>query len=208
MEFLSEDATYLAGGLAVLAAIFLVALKLSQQGKFLIWALAALGLAGLVLLVEWLWVTDTERIEQVVYRLRRAVAHSDAPAVIAELAPDIRYSQSGLVMEGDDARGFIESQLEKVRFDFVRITQLRAQAFPQSRRGKAEFRVVASGSYQSQPVTLNFGTTNLDFSLGFREAAPKTWRVERINLTRAPRDMPVPGGGGTRPRYPGLPRPY
>ena len=41
MEFLSEDATYLAGGLATVGAIFLVLLRVTQQGKYLIWASAA-----------------------------------------------------------------------------------------------------------------------------------------------------------------------
>lgn len=199
MEFLSEDATYVAGGLGILAAVFLVALKLTQQGKFLIWALTALGVAGVVLLIEWLWVTDSERIEQVVYELRRAVAASDAPAVLAQLTPDIQYSQSGHMISGEAARSFVESELGKVRFDFVRITHLEARAFQQSRRGTAGFRVLASGSYQVSLVAYNFGTTNLDFSLGFREVAPHSWKVERISLTRAPREMPMPGGV-SRPR--------
>src|SRR5262245_28657085 len=120
MEFLSDDPTYLAGGLGLLAAVFLVALKLTQQGKFLVWACAALGLAGVVLLIERLWVTDSERIEQVVYELREAVAASDAPAVLALLTPDIQYSQAGHILSAESARGFIESELGKVQFDFVR----------------------------------------------------------------------------------------
>src|SRR5690348_12506719 len=146
MEFLAEDPTYLAGGLAILAAVFLVALRLTQQGKFLIWACAALAAAGLVVLVEWLWVTDTERVEQVVYDLRRAVADSDAPAVLALLTDDVQYGQSNSVVISDEpARAFIAAQLEKARFDFVRITRLEARASARTRRGQAEFRILASG---------------------------------------------------------------
>lgn len=198
MEFLSEDVTYLAGALGILGAVFLVALKLSQQGKFLVWAGAAFGLAGLALLVEWLWVTDSERIEQVVYDLRQAVAASDVPGVLALLTPDVQYAQSDHSVSGAAARGFITTELAKVRFDFIRITHLEARAFQQSRRGKAMFRVLASGSYQTSIVAYNFGTTNLDFSLGFREVGPRTWRVERISLTRPPRELPTPTPGPTR----------
>ena len=74
MTYLSEDPTYLAGGLLLLAGAFLVALKVTQQGKYLIRAGIALGLGLVVVVVEWLWVTDNERIEQVVYDLRRAVS--------------------------------------------------------------------------------------------------------------------------------------
>jgi hypothetical protein len=204
MGFLSEDASYLAGGLAILAALFLVALKTSQQGRFLIWAGAALGLAALALLVEQLWVTDNERIEQVVYDLRGAVAASDAPAVFALLTPEVQFVQNGRSISGEASRGFIQSHVERAKFDFVRITKLQANAGSQSGRGSAGFRVLASGSYQVGSVDFNFGTTNLDFSLGFRELSPKVWRVDRITLTRAPRDMPDPGRSSneTRPKLP------
>ena len=38
MEFLSEDATYLAGGLGLLGLVFLIALRVTQRGRFLVWA--------------------------------------------------------------------------------------------------------------------------------------------------------------------------
>jgi len=176
MGFLSEDVTYLAGGLGILAGVFLVALKVTQQGKFLIWAMTALGLAGLTLVVEKLWVTDNERIEQVVYELRDAVAASNAPAVLALLTPDVQYGQwnrQDQAVEGSAARAFIESELGKVRFDFLRLSQLQSNAGSQSGRGSALFRVIAGGSYNTPFANLNFGTAHLDFALGFRRTAPK-----------------------------------
>jgi hypothetical protein len=194
MEFLSEDPTYLAGGLGILAAVFLIALKTTQQGKFLIWALTALGLSALVLVIEQLWVTDNERIEEVVYGLRTAVAASDAKGVIAYLAPDVEYVQDGFTVSGEATRSFIETELGRAKFDFVRVMNVEANAGRQSGRGSAVFRILASGSYQTPVVTYNFGTTNLDFSLGFQQTVPHVWKVDRITLTRAPREMPIPGG--------------
>jgi hypothetical protein len=204
MELLSEDATYLAGGLGILAMILLVALRVTQQGKFLIWAGAALSLAALLVLVEYLWVTDTERIEQVVYDLRGAVAASNAPAVFALLTPDVQFVQKGQNISGDETRSYIKENLDRAKFDFVRVTKLEANAGRQSGRGSALFRILASGSYQVGSVPFNFGTTNLDFSLGFRELSPKVWRVDRITLTRAPREMPDPGRSAneSRPKLP------
>lgn len=202
MEFLSEDATYLAGGLGILAAVFLIALKVTQQGKFLIWALSALGGAALVLVVEQLWVTDNERVERVVYELRDAVAASDPPRVFAQLTPDVEFIQNGQAISGEMTRNYIKLHLSATRFDFVRVTRLETNAGRQSRRGSAVFRILASGSYQ-QPVaeiTYNFGTTNLDFALSLRETEPGVWKVDRITLTRAPRELPMPGGGTYRPR--------
>lgn len=82
MSYLSEDPTVLAGGLLMLAAAFGVALKVTQQGKYLIGASIAAALAAVVVAVEWMWVTDTERIEDVVYDLRQAVLDSDVDRVM------------------------------------------------------------------------------------------------------------------------------
>src|SRR4051794_20690928 len=67
MESLSEDPTYLAGGLGLVALMLLVALRVTQQGRYLIRALIVLGLAAAVLVIEHFWFTDAERIEGVVY---------------------------------------------------------------------------------------------------------------------------------------------
>jgi ketosteroid isomerase-like protein len=202
MQFLSEDATYLAGGLAVLGVAFLIAMRVTQRGRYLIWALAALGLAGAALVIEHFWVTDAERIERVVYDLRDAVAASDAERVLTHLAPDVEFVQQGHTRAaGEATRAHIRTLLANTRFDFVRITHLKAEASPQSRLGSAEFRVIAGGSREVASVLHNFGTTNSDWSLGFEEVSPGVWKVNRITPTRPPSGMPGPGGsGGSRYR--------
>lgn len=189
MEFLSEDPTYLAGGLGLLAGAFLIALRLTQQGKFLVWAGVAFALALLVLGIERVWVTDNERIEQTVYDLGRAVAASDVPGALGLMTPDVQFVARGDPQTSETTRGMIELYVSNARFDFLRINQLRANAGGQSRRGTAEFRVVASGSFEGPYNTLNFGTTNSAWSLGLRETSPGVWKVNRIT------PVSVPGGG-------------
>ncbi len=77
----------------LLAGAFVVALNVTQQGKYLIRAGIAFGLALMVVAIEWFWVTDNERIEQVVYDLRRAVQSSDVEGVLAHMAPNVQYLQ-------------------------------------------------------------------------------------------------------------------
>jgi hypothetical protein len=192
MEFLSEDPTYLAGGLVFLGLVLLIAVRVTQQGRYLVWAGVALALALVVVVVEHFWVTDAERIEQVVYRLRNSVQHSDVEGVYAELTPDVQFVRAGFPISGDLLRNYIKRNLERARFDFVRISRLHASAGRQTRRGAAEFRVITGGTYQGPNVALNFGATNLDFSLGLRETEPGVWKVERISQTHVPRDMPMP----------------
>jgi len=198
MEFLSEDPRYLAGGLGLLAASFFIALRVTQQGKYLVWSLLSLGLMALVLVVEWLWVTDSERIEQAVYDLGRAVAASDAPGVLDRLTPDVQLVVGGSVAPGftpgEGTREMIRERVAGSKFDVLRITSLRANAGGQSRRGTAEFRVIASGSSEGPFNTLNFGSVNSSWSLGFRETSPGVWKVNRIT------PVSVPGLPGLAPR--------
>ena len=197
MEFLSEDPTFLAGGLGLLGMGFLIALKLTQQGKFLVWALASLGLAVLVVGVERVWVTDNERIEAAVYSLGQAVEASDVPGVLDRLAPDVMYVAGGNSMSSDETRNMLKAIVSNAKFDFLRINRLRASAGDQSRRGTAEFNVIAGGSYQTPINALNFGTHNSTWSLGFREQAPGVWKVNRITPVNVPGGQSVLPAGAT-----------
>src|SRR5262249_42654940 len=138
MTFLSEDPTYLAGALLLLAGAFAVALRVTQQGKYLVWALAAAGLAGGVVAVERCWVTDNERIERVVYDLRRAVLASDVEGVLRHLTPDVQYVQGGTPLSGEATRELIRTNLGNASLDLVHLRELQTSAGRQTRRGKAE----------------------------------------------------------------------
>jgi hypothetical protein len=105
MTYLSEDPTFLAVVFLVLAGISLAALKVTQHGKYLVHAGIALGLGLAVFVVDWFWVTDTERIERVVYDLQRAVANSDADAVISHLAPNVQYLQGDTALSEEAPTG-------------------------------------------------------------------------------------------------------
>jgi ketosteroid isomerase-like protein len=192
MEFLSEDPTYVVGALGLVAAALLIALKVTQQGKYLIWASASVGLALVVMLVEWLWVTDNERIEQTVYDLGRAVAASDSTKMLGFLTDDVIYvSRQQGSMPTADTRLLAAAKVKDAKFDFLRITHLRANAGGQSRRGTAEFQVVCGGSIQQGGTTYNFGTTNSSWSLGLRETSPGVWKVNRITPVVLPGNQSV-----------------
>ena len=95
MSMFSEDPTLPVGALLLAAAVCFVTLRARQEGKYLIWGLAALAAAAGVAAVEWFWVTDEERIEAVVYDLRRSLLASDPQGVLAHLTPDVQYVQGG-----------------------------------------------------------------------------------------------------------------
>jgi hypothetical protein len=186
MEYLSEDPWPLAGALGLVALGFLVALMITQQGKHLVRAGIALGLALAVIGIERVWVTDNERIEAVVYDLARAVGASDPAPIEAHLAPD--FEEAGESVR----RAVIRASLPNIKFDFIRVSKLRVNAGAQTRLGTADFTVHAGGM-ASVPLfgSHAFATppSGTDWSLGFREAAPGQWKVTRITPTRLPRGL-------------------
>jgi hypothetical protein len=195
MTHLSEDPTYLAGGFLLLAAGFLVALKVSQQGKYLIRAGVAVGLAVAVVVIEWLWVTDVERIQQVVYDLRQAVLECDAETALAHMSPTIQYSDGNRSLSADATRTLIRLNLSRTHFEFIRISELRTTVGRQSRRGTAEFRAFTRGAFSDSPGMSQAGTAVTAWSLGFEEAAPGSWKVNRITLlSSTPERSTLPAG--------------
>ncbi len=208
MSWLSEDPMPLAGVLGVLAVVFLVLLKLRQQGKYLIWAGIALLLALAVVLVEQVWVTDRERIEAVVYDLADAVERSDADAALSYMTPDVSLTREGVSIGGpgfaavgrlvpgmtpgatNPARAMIRGTIQTARFDFLTVSHLDVDFGRQTRMGTADFRVHAGGSFGS----FNFLTpsSGTDWSLGVREVDDQ-WKVQSITATRLPRGYQIPG---------------
>lgn len=186
MAILSEDPSFLLTVLVLVAGAFLIALKVTQQARYLFWALGTLGLAVILLLVESVWVTDNERIEQVVDDLRRAVLASDAEGVLAHLTADVEYGQGGSYLSGDTTRELIRANLAHATFDFVHVNGLQVSAGSKTRRGKAEFHVYAKGTLRMSLGSYNVGTANSTWSLGFEETATGTWKVNRITPVSVP----------------------
>jgi hypothetical protein len=186
MAYLSEDPTYFVGGLLLLAGAFLVALNITQQGKYLIRAGIMLGLAVLVVAIEWFWVTDNERIEQVVYALRQAVLNSDAEGVLTHMAPNVQYLQADTALSEDATREMIKTSLSHAEFEFVRVLDLQTSVGKQSRRGQAEFRIATRGHLNSSPGIIDLGAAVTTWSLGFQETAPHVWKVSRISPVSMP----------------------
>jgi hypothetical protein len=189
MTFLSEDPTYLIGALVLLSGAFVIALKGTQQGKYLLGAGVALALALAVFLIEWIWVTDNERIEKVVQDLRTAVLNSDADGVLSHLTPDVSYSDSDTSWKAEATRALIRNYISNLQLEFVRLTDLKTSVGQQTRRGTAEFRVFTKGGFK-RASNIGEGRTSISaWSLGFQESEPGVWKIYRISPISLPRNI-------------------
>jgi ketosteroid isomerase-like protein len=181
MTYLSEDPTYVIAGLLLLAGAFLIALKTTQQGKYLLRAGIALALALAVFLIEWVWVTDNERIEKTVYDVRTAVLNSDPEGVVAHLTEDVRYTGPDMTLSSTDTLALIRNTLSNIHLEFARVSELKTSVGQQTRRGTAEFRLFTRGSFRSRSTLAEARTVVTTWSLGFQETAPGIWKIFRIS---------------------------
>lgn len=195
MEMLSDDPTYLAGGLGALGLVLLVATKATQQGKYLIGAGVALGLMVLVLIVEQIWVTDQEHIEETVYGLAKAVSESKAEVAASFLAPECRLdpgnAESNRLVQlvvgrigNTKPADWLRQNLDNLQFDYLKITRLHTSAGAQSRLGTAEFTAHTMG--RTKEPYAGFGTppAGMEWSFGLREVEPGQWKITRISPGR------------------------
>jgi hypothetical protein len=205
----TEDPTLPVVVLLMASACCFVALRVRQEGKYLIWGGATLAVAGVVMAFEWLWVTDVERIEGIVYDLRRALLASDSQGILAHLTPDAQFVQSGSSMTPETTRSLITGNVSAAKLDLVRVRGLQASAGSRTRRGKAEFKVFTRGSIQGP---LGFGAfsgaADSAWSLGFEETRPGVWKINRITPISTPIN-PAVFAGWVAPRrpeaqYPGM----
>lgn len=185
--YLAENPWPLTGVLALVASVFLILLKTTQDGRYLMRALVTIGVAVTFLAVERLWVTDNERIEAVVHELVKGVEASDGDRVVALFAPEIMlgmHDNSSLVEV--DPPSFREL-LKTVEFDWLRVTRLTTHAGQQTKQGSAEFRVNTSGALIGpREIRFNFASVASDWSLGFRKMPDGSWKITRINPVNLP----------------------
>lgn len=208
MTLFTEDPWPLIWLAAIVALASLVALRVTQRGKYALVALAMVVVSAVLLVVDALVVTDVERIHDTLSKLVAAVRHSDTEAVLALLTDDVTLDQDSAStsiirsarpdFEGTFTRAAIRGILASLRFDALSIERPVVTAGRLTRLGKAEFRLFAKGNIE--PSGAPFGTLDSEWSLGFREV-DGVWKVSRITPLRLPQ-----GTGMALPRPATTPR--
>lgn len=191
--YLAEDPWYLVGALGLVAAGFLIAMRVRQDGRDLVRALVAIAAAAGVLVVEQLWVTDAERVEWVARDLAEAVARSDADAALALMDEHVTFSMRSNTVGEELDLATIAPMLRGVRFDFVRLSRMETTAGGQTHRGQAEFRATAAGTVEIGMMGGARGFAgNSVWSLGFRRTADGAWKINRITAVELPQYTMLP----------------
>jgi ketosteroid isomerase-like protein len=186
--------------LGLLALGFLIALRTTQQAKYLLWAGITTALLLTLFVIERFWVTDNELIEAVVYDVASAVEAGDAKRVAEFMAPEARVSLPndsyatnpflraalGMISQLQGIKltpQVLETQLARVRLDYVKISGLQTHVGEQSRQGTAEFRVHVMGQQLDPFHTIATPARGMGWSFGLRETSPRVWKITRITPT-------------------------
>jgi hypothetical protein len=117
--------------------------------------------------------------------------------VLAQMTPEVSFSRGDTSLFGEATRALIRDNLNNTRFEIIRISNLQVTAGQQTRRGTAWFRVFAKGSLHTSLATVNIGTADSIWSLGFQETRPGTWKVNRITPVRIPNGVLASGEPGS-----------
>jgi len=203
--YVAENPWPLAGAFGLVALGFLIAMKVTADGKYLVRALIVLGLAAGVLIVEQLLVTDAERIESTVKNLIHALSRSDADGVTQALDDHVTFSIRNDTLGNElDLEQFRE-KLKDLTFDGIYVSRLSTSSMQQSGRGSAEFKASAAGTYQMNGVGYNFAG-NSEWSLGFRRLPSGEWKINRITAMSFPLNVVLPFMRARQPSTAGAPR--
>ena len=189
MHYLTEDPSYVLIALGLAALGCLIALKVSQQGKYLVWAGALATVAALVFGFERSWVTDAEQVEGVVYDLARAVQASDVERIKSHLDDRVTIGMRGRTMDGSIPMRIVLGLLQHTHFDFVRVGQLTTSVGRQTRMGTATFKVSATGTFNEGTSETPLGTVGSEWQLSFVEKSPGVWKVTRIQGIKVPYEV-------------------
>ncbi len=188
--YVAENPWYLVAMFGAIAAGFLLAARVTQDGRHLARAFVALGVVAALIVVDQLWVTEAERVEGVVRTLGRAVARSDADAALALMDEHVTFSLRSNTFGEELVLSSVAELLHQVKFDFVRISRLVATAGAQTHRGQAEFKVTAAGAIEQGSMRAFAGYS--EWSLGFRKVASGEWKINRITAVELPQYTMLP----------------
>ncbi|RLT11868.1 MAG: hypothetical protein DWI24_06815 [Planctomycetota bacterium] len=179
-------------GLLVIAVICLALLFVTQNGRYLIRALIALSFVALLLLIDWAWKTDREKIAEVVIKIANAVNRNDIETLRGQLAPNALYLQSGqgagVEFQSPLGNTLLRDAIDQMKFDFLSVRDLNVSAGRQTKRGKADFQVLCAGTWlpKAGGSALNFPPTSSSWSFGLQQRKDGSWLVDRITPTQLP----------------------
>ena len=175
--------------LALAELVLLIAMVGTGRGRFLVWIGMLAALAVFLVVLEWLIVTDRERVDGIVDQMARAVRNEDIDELLRHLAPQCHFG----AMDREAVRQLAASVLHEIEVDRVTVSDRTTQVFPRQKQATAEFLAVVRGK-QSQ---VEFAPYPSRWVLTFHQDPAGQWQVVEIEHLQAfgenRQPLPPPG---------------
>jgi ketosteroid isomerase-like protein len=172
VDLFADDVWPLIWVLALVEIILIIAMVSTGRGKFLFWIAAVAAFAGILLIVEWFWVTARERVSSALDDMARAAREEDTDRLISHLSPQCHFG--GLNRSG--IQQVAEATLRLVDLNKVSLGDRRIELLPSRREATASFLAVATGKRSTTP----FNSYPTRWRLTFQQSQAGEWKVVEI----------------------------
>ena len=177
VHLFAEDVWPLIWLLALAELILFIAMVGTGRGRYLVWMGVVAALAMLLVVLEWVLVTDRERVDAVVDQMARAVRHKDFDAVLRHLAPQCHFGG----YDRERIRELADTELRDIEIDRITVSDRHTQVFPQRKQATAQFLAVVRGK-QSKVEQPPYASR---WMLTFHQDTTGQWQVVEIERLRA-----------------------
>ncbi|MBI3462454.1 MAG: hypothetical protein HY000_05250 [Planctomycetes bacterium] len=175
--------------IALAELVLLIAMVGTGRGRLLVWMGVLAALAVLLLLLEWLLVTDRERVDGIVNQMAKAVRNGDIDGLLNHLAPQCHFGD----MNREGVRQLASSVIHEFEIDRVTVGDRKTQVFPHRKQATAEFLAVVRG----KQAKVEFAPYASRWILTFHQDPAGQWQVVEIERLQAfgENRQPVPPPG-------------
>ncbi len=181
MQFLEsligDDAWPLIGAIAFAALVLAITLVATGRGRLLVGIIILAALVPLVLMVEWIWVTDRERVDSIIDQLAVAARNEDAAEMARYLSPKCRFGPLGR----DEIQHRAAAIFQRFVIDRVSISSRKTMVFPHRKEATAEFLAVVRGKQN----IVDFTPYPTRWILAFTQDSGGSWLVVEIQQIAA-----------------------
>ena len=178
--------------LALGELVLLIAMVGTGRGKLMVWMVVVAALAVVLVIVEWLLVTDRERVEGIVDQMARAVRNEEIDGLIRHLAPRCHFGD----LDREGIRRLAASALRDIEIEKVTLSDRKTHVFPQRKQATAEFLAVVRGRQSN----VDFPPYASRWIFTFHQDPAGEWQVVEIERLQAfgENRQPVPPPGRLR----------
>ncbi len=172
MSLLTDNVWPLIWCIALACLLLAIASYATGRGRLLQAIGGLAGLAALLLAIEWLVVSDRERIDAAIDDLADAVRTEEIHRIAPHLSPQCRYGNLGR----DAVVRAAEDVLRGIQIDRITLNGRKTEVFPRRKEATAEFVAVTRG----QQNNLEFGPYPTRWLLTFHQEKNGEWLIVEI----------------------------